>query len=77
MIQNEDFRERLLQYLEDIVKEDLDLFQDHDEEGTNTTSDNVPSIQETDPVENEVAPACLPTPNPAHDDFERMFRKDI
>ncbi|CAF4921564.1 unnamed protein product, partial [Rotaria sp. Silwood1] len=49
----------------------------HDEEGTNTTSDNVPSIQETDPVENEVAPACLPTPNPAHDDFERMFRKDI
>ncbi|CAF4416314.1 unnamed protein product [Rotaria sp. Silwood2] len=60
MIQNEDFREKLLQYLEDIVKEDLDLFR-----------------EEIEPVENEVAPACLPTPNPVRDDFQRMFRKDI
>ncbi|CAF4251337.1 unnamed protein product [Rotaria socialis] len=31
----------------------------------------------TEQVEKEVAPACLPTPNPSHVDFRRIFRKDI
>ncbi|CAF1357094.1 unnamed protein product, partial [Adineta steineri] len=76
-IQNEDFREKLLKYLEDIVKEDLDQFRDEDEDGTSAASDNRPSFQETEAVVKEVMPACLPTPNPAHDDFQQIFRKDV
>ncbi|CAF0815681.1 unnamed protein product [Adineta steineri] len=76
-IQNEDFREKLLKYLEDIVKEDLDQFRDEDEDGTSAASDNRPSFQETEAVVKEVVPACLPTPNPTHDDFQQIFRKDV
>ncbi|CAM4822210.1 unnamed protein product [Rotaria magnacalcarata] len=54
-IQNEDFRQKLVQYLEDIIKEDLDQFRNA-----------------TEQVEKEVAPACLPTPNPSHVDFRRI-----
>ncbi|CAF1023771.1 unnamed protein product, partial [Rotaria magnacalcarata] len=59
-IENEDFRQKLLKYLEDIVKEDLDQFR-----------------EEAERVEKEVIPACLPTPNPTHDDFQRIFRNDV
>src|SRR5262245_53664278 len=34
-------------------------------------------FKEAESVVNEVAPACLPTPNPALDDFPERFRKDI
>ncbi|CAF3421759.1 unnamed protein product [Rotaria socialis] len=34
-------------------------------------------IQETERVEKEVIPTCLPTPNSTHDDFQRIFRNDV
>ncbi|CAF2182230.1 unnamed protein product, partial [Rotaria magnacalcarata] len=76
-IQNQDFRDNLLKYLEDVVKEDLDLFRDEINDGTSTTSDTRVSIQETGPITDEVVPACLPTPNPASGDFHRIFCKDV
>ncbi|CAF3407623.1 unnamed protein product [Rotaria socialis] len=59
-IQNQDFRDILLKYLEDVVKEDLDLLR-----------------EETDSITNEVVSVCLSTPNPASDDFHRIFCKDV
>ncbi|CAM2727279.1 unnamed protein product [Rotaria socialis] len=76
-IQNQDFRDNLLKYLEDVVKEDLDLFQNEANDGTSTRSDIKVSIQETDSITNEVVPACLSTPNPASGDFHRIFFKDV
>ncbi|CAF1596829.1 unnamed protein product [Rotaria magnacalcarata] len=76
-IQNQDFRDNLLKYLEDVVKEDLDVFRDETNDGTNTASDIRVSIQETDPITYEVVPACLSTPNPASDDYHRIFCKDV
>ncbi|CAF4928322.1 unnamed protein product, partial [Rotaria socialis] len=75
-IQNQDFRDDLLKYLEDVVKEDLDLFRDEANDGTSTTSDISVSIQETGPITDEVVPACLSTPNPDSGDFHRIFCKD-
>ncbi|CAF4209109.1 unnamed protein product, partial [Rotaria magnacalcarata] len=76
-IQNQDFRDDLLKYLEDVVKEDLDLFRDEANDGTSTTSDISVSIQETGPITDEVVPACLSTPNPDSGDFHRIFCKDV
>ncbi|CAF4359899.1 unnamed protein product [Rotaria magnacalcarata] len=76
-IQNQDFRDNLLKYLEDVVKEDLDLFRDQTNDGTSTASDISVSIQETGPITGEVVPACLSTPNPTSDDFHRIFCKDV
>ncbi|CAF1284247.1 unnamed protein product [Rotaria sordida] len=45
-VQNQDFRENLLKYLEDVVKEDLDPFRDESDDGTSTASDNSASIRE-------------------------------
>ncbi|CAF4830831.1 unnamed protein product, partial [Rotaria magnacalcarata] len=70
-IQKQDFRDSLLKYLEDVVKEDLDQFRDETNDGTSTASDIRASIQETDSITNEVVPACLSTPNPASVDFHR------
>ncbi|CAF4642289.1 unnamed protein product, partial [Rotaria socialis] len=75
-IQNQDFRDNLLKYLEDVVKEDLDLFREEANDGTSTTSDISVSIQETGPITDEVVPACLSTPNPDSGDFHRIFCKD-
>ncbi|CAF4854988.1 unnamed protein product, partial [Rotaria magnacalcarata] len=36
-----------------------------------------PFVKETDSITNEVVPACLSTPNPALDDFHRIFCKDV
>ncbi|CAF1021874.1 unnamed protein product, partial [Rotaria magnacalcarata] len=76
-IKNQDFRDNLLKYLEDVVKEDLDLFRDESNDGTNTASANRVSIQETGSITDEVVPACQPTPNPASGDFHRIFCKDV
>ncbi|CAF3333841.1 unnamed protein product, partial [Rotaria socialis] len=76
-IQNQDFRDNLLKYLEDVVKEDLDLFREEANDGTSTTSDISVSIQETGPITDEVVPACLSTPNPDSGDFHRIFCKDV
>lgn len=34
-------------------------------------------LEESEPMKNEITPACLPTPNPALNDFHQNFRKDI
>ena len=34
-------------------------------------------VEESEPMKNEITPACLPTPNPAFDDFHQNFRKDV
>ncbi|CAF1212173.1 unnamed protein product [Rotaria magnacalcarata] len=44
---------------------------------TNAPTGDELSIQETERAEKEVIPVCLPTPNPAHDDFQRIFRNDV
>ncbi|CAF4538179.1 unnamed protein product, partial [Rotaria magnacalcarata] len=44
-IQNQDFRDNLLKYLEDVVKEDLELFREETNDGTSTTSDISVSIR--------------------------------
>ncbi|CAF4432459.1 unnamed protein product, partial [Rotaria magnacalcarata] len=46
-------------------------------DGTSTASDIRVSIQETGPITDEVVPACLSTPNPASDDFHRVFCEDV
>ncbi|CAF1447824.1 unnamed protein product, partial [Rotaria sp. Silwood1] len=75
-IQNQDFRENLLKYLEDIIKEDLDSFRDETNDGTSTTSDDRTLIGEIGSTASEVIPPCRPTPNPALEDFDQTFRKD-
>ncbi|CAF1328681.1 unnamed protein product [Rotaria sp. Silwood1] len=75
-IQNQDFRENLLKYLEDIIKEDLDSFRDETNDGTSTTSDTRTLIGEIGSTATEVIPPCRPTPNPALEDFDQTFRKD-
>ncbi|CAF5006357.1 unnamed protein product, partial [Rotaria sp. Silwood1] len=35
------------------------------------------NFRETEPIASELIPACLPTPNPALEDFDQTFRKDI
>ena len=34
-------------------------------------------VEESEPMKNAITPACLPTPNPAFDDFHQNFRKDV
>ncbi|CAF5037428.1 unnamed protein product, partial [Rotaria sp. Silwood1] len=75
-IQNQDFRENLLNYLEDIKKEALDSFRDETNDGASTTSDDRTLIGQIESTASEVIPPCLPTPNPALEGFDQTFRKD-
>ena len=38
---------------------------------------DVRTLERPEEGEKEITPACLPTPNPADDDFPRIFRKDV
>ncbi|CAF1351527.1 unnamed protein product, partial [Rotaria sp. Silwood1] len=45
-------------------------------DGTSTTSDDRTLIGQIGSTASEVIPPCLPTPNPALEDFDQTFRKD-
>ncbi|CAF1486450.1 unnamed protein product [Adineta ricciae] len=74
-IQDSEFRAKLLSYIEDVVKEDLDLFQDK----TNNQSTEATAVATNDSVQEtmHVNPATLPIPNPDSTNFVQMFHEYV
>ncbi|CAF4098595.1 unnamed protein product, partial [Adineta steineri] len=68
-VQDEAFKERLISYLEDIIKEDLDLFRESNDTGLNES--DVREINTTN-----VLAACRLTPKPSTKNFDQIFRED-
>ncbi|CAF1614641.1 unnamed protein product [Rotaria sp. Silwood1] len=69
-VQNENFKEKLITYLEDIIKEDLDKFRE-----TILINSNDQQSYEINP-KNDLA-ACRPTPKPSTKNFNKIFWQDV